>query len=632
MTKGFIEGEPGDDTALPNMPHILRAVWRFADLSWWVPAIVGVLSLLVTASDLLSVALLVPFLNAFIGSPMAAKASDTPLDFLLPLFDGLSPESAIRVLAGLLIAVTIIRVTLTYATTVINYRFQVTIERNLRNVLFRRALEIDLGTLSRSRTGDVILTLNSHPYATAGYIFTLLSLIPAIISFALFAALVLLISWPLTVLGMILFGISAWLTRRVNERMREASRQHNEEVADLYSLVIESLNAIPTIRSFVREGAVFARYGRILGNYFDLSLRRAKLLALIQPLNAMVGTLSLALILLAGTFAFEVDGKIWAEMIVLYLVVMARLSGPVSTILRHRSALAQSEHATQLVVHFLEATEIPSMVDGTVSFAGLQKEVALENVHFHYIGTDAPALDSVSLVIPKGSTTAIVGASGGGKTTLLKLLNRFHDPDEGRVLIDGRDLRDFEIATWRRAVGVVSQNTFIFNDTIGNNIRFARPEATEAEVEEASRNASLHEFIVSLPEGYATQVGERGMRLSGGEAQRLAIARALLIDPPLLILDEATSSLDSVNERKVQESLDRLRCNRTVVIVAHRLATVRGADRIHVIEKGHVVESGAYDELMARRGAFWRYARLQFIKEGVDIPASGFMNEAVNAS
>ncbi len=256
------------------------------------------------------------------------------------------------------------------------------------------------------------------------------------------------------------------------------------------------------------------------------------------------------------------------------------------------------------------------MVNGRLPYSGLKEAIHFKDISFSYPDHAEVVLSDINLYLPRGTTLALVGGTGAGKTTLADLLPRFYDPTRGSILIDGRDLREFDLKTLRQSMGIVSQHTFLFNDTVRNNIAYARPDATEEEIMEAANRANAYEFIVDLPEGFNTVIGDRGDRLSGGERQRIAIARALLQNPEILILDEATSALDTVSERLVQLALEELSRNRTTLVIAHRLSTVQKAHQIAVLKKGRVVELGSHEELLRKKGG--DYARLysmQFLQQ-----------------
>ncbi|NET53735.1 MAG: ATP-binding cassette domain-containing protein, partial [Merismopedia sp. SIO2A8] len=299
-----------------------------------------------------------------------------------------------------------------------------------------------------------------------------------------------------------------------------------------------------------------------------------------------------------------------------YLVILFKLLPIITQLNGARNQFANCSASVKMLTHFLQRENKPFMDSGIHAFEGLKEAIRFENLSFAYPGASDLALKSINLTLPKGQTLALVGASGAGKTTLADLLPRFYDPTEGKITIDGRNVREFDMSSLRQSMGLVSQEAFLFNDTIRNNVSYARPDATEEEVIDAIKRANAYDFIMEMPKGLDTPIGDRGVMLSGGQRQRLAIARALLKNAQVLILDEATSALDTASERLVQEAIDELSRERTAIVIAHRLSTIQNADQIAVMKKGQVVELGTHDELLALGGYYNQLYTLQFSKQG----------------
>ena len=309
-------------------------------------------------------------------------------------------------------------------------------------------------------------------------------------------------------------------------------------------------------------------------------------------------------LLFLGTFFLPAESTGWLGRMIIFLLIVFRLLTPATAVNRMYSEIWNTLPALESVFKFLKTEDKQLMENGNVKFTALKEGIQFDHVTFRYSDLGNPALDDVTFSIPKGEVTAIVGVSGSGKSTIINLIARLYDCSEGRILLDQTDLREFDIPTWRQSLAVVSQDTLLYNDSLMSNLKFANADATDEEAMHAAELAELHQFVEELPEGYDTHIGDNGVRLSGGQQQRIAIARALLTNPDLLILDEATSALDSNTESSIQLALDSFGKDRTVVIAAHRLATICNADNIIVLKEGKVIEQGTHAKLMLQSGLY----------------------------
>jgi ABC-type multidrug transport system fused ATPase/permease subunit len=378
-------------------------------------------------------------------------------------------------------------------------------------------------------------------------------------------------------------------------------------------VLTQMFSGIRTVKAFRAEERELARYRAINEAYMRTSMRMVRAIASIEASTALLSNLGLALllILIVGLNAryqwFSGPGPMSGFVLGIALVYghVKRLSNAVGKV---QESAGASDRLQALLDERRDIVEQPAAREAK----GLARALAFEDVSFTYPGTDRAAIERLSLEIRPGETLALVGASGAGKSTLVDLIARFIDPTSGRITVDGVDLRELSLDSWTALYAMVGQVPFLFHTSILDNIRYGKPDATEAEVEAAARAANIHEFIAGLPDGYQTRVGDAGARLSGGQRQRITIARAILKSAPLLLLDEATSALDSESEKAVQEALDRLVQGRTVVVIAHRLSTIRHADRIAVLDQGRLIEIGTHAELLARRGAYSRLYAMQF--------------------
>jgi ATP-binding cassette subfamily B protein len=419
-----------------------------------------------------------------------------------------------------------------------------------------------------------------------------------------------LLDWRLAAFSLVLLPFFVWLTRRVGEERRRIQSVRQSRLADMSTLVEESLSVSGILlgKTMGRSPELTERFGRESREVAALEVRARMtgrwVMASIQTTFAVMPAL---VYWFAGWSIAGGGAAISIGTLVAFTTLQTRLFFPVGQLLSVGLDVQTSLALFDRVFEYLDLPVEIAERDDAVALNDVKGDIRFDQVSFRYDEESPWTLHDVDLEIPAGTRTAIVGETGAGKTTLGYLVARLYEPERGRVTIDGTDVRDASFESLAATVGVVSQETYLFHSSIRENLRFARPDATDQEIEEAARAARIHELIASLPDGYDTVVGERGYRFSGGEKQRMAIARTILRNPPVLVLDEATSALDTRTERAVQEALDRLAEGRTTIAIAHRLSTVRDADQIVVIDGGQIAERGTHDELIARGG---RYAEL----------------------
>jgi subfamily B ATP-binding cassette protein MsbA len=582
-------------------------------------AVAVVASIGVALAGIVSLSLVLPLMQTITGSALALPEG-FPLAFMMPLFAGLDTASAIRLAAILLICITIVRGAMSFAESRVSSYLRILVDRDIRQLVYDEMMSIELRHLQKRRTADLQMLLHQYPRQSADILDQYLSALTKAVSGLTYLSALLLLSVWLTLLGVVLALVSFAAVQGLTALVRRIAGDTNVLRAMLSQTSLDSIQGMRVIRLFGREREASERFGRTVRELRRASYRGASVAALVPPVQGIVSMALFGTLIVVATYVLPAGDPGWVATLLTFMLVMARLAGPASGFAKRRTKISAELPALEEIVTFL-GTPKPVLKDGTRPFSGLRSHVALEGVSFAYDPEGAPALSGVSMRFERGRTTAIVGASGSGKSTLLGLLARLADPDVGRVAVDGVDLRELQTAHWRHRLAFVSQENYLFNDTVRNNLVFARPDATDAQVEAAARRAHAHDFIMALENGYDTPLGDRGTRLSGGQAQRLAIARALLVDPEILVLDEATSALDTRTERDVQDAIEEACRGRTVIVVAHRLSTVRLADRIYVLEQGLVVEEGTHDELLLRGGRYREYVDLQDLSAARRVPA-----------
>jgi len=380
---------------------------------------------------------------------------------------------------------------------------------------------------------------------------------------------------------------------------------------EMTSVLQETISGIRLVKASGTESYEESRFADGSNKYARSSLKMTRLALVAPPVTEVIGTLIAVLVLWVGAWQVLSSGTMTGATLLAFLTLVLRLLQPLKQLSQMRTTAQSSLASAERLFEILDSPAEFQRDPGTRDKAAFERDLRFENVTFAY--EDAIVLSGIDLIARKGEVVALVGPSGSGKSTLVDLIPRFYEPAKGRILLDGIDTREIKLPVLRALTGIVSQETVLFHDTVRNNIAYGAGEKyTQAQIEAAAKAANAHSFIVELPRGYDTMLGERGTRLSGGQRHRLAIARALLSDPPILILDEATSALDTESERLVQEAVDRLLQGRTVFVIAHRLSTVTHADQIIVLDRGEIVERGTHAELLAKRGAYSRLYTLQF--------------------
>ena len=418
------------------------------------------------------------------------------------------------------------------------------------------------------------------------------------------------LDWKLTLFTFCTFPFVLWLMDFFGKRIRKSGRRIQECTADITSILQETVSSARVIKSFVREDYEIKRFCNQNFANFRANMKNAQLMALLTPVIEFVAAIGVTAIIWYGGHGV-INGDLTAGSLVAFLVYAVNISNPVKRLTRVVGSIQRALAAAQRVFDVLDMKEEIAEIPGAKALPQIEGSVEFKDVSFAY-DKGEPVLNSVSFKAEPGEVIAIVGPSGAGKSTIANLLPRFYDTTSGSISIDGNNIAEVKVASLREQVGIVPQETVLFNGSLYDNILYGRLEATREEVEAAAKAANAHNFIMEFPNGYETMLGDRGLNLSGGQRQRIAIARAILKNPRVLVLDEATSALDTESERIVQEALDRLMVGRTSFVIAHRLSTIKNADKILVLQRGRIVETGTHDELMANNKLYSHLYNIQY--------------------
>ena len=485
------------------------------------------------------------------------------------------------------------------------------IVRDIRNKLYRKILSLPLGFFSEERKGDIIARMSGDVQEIETSIMSSLDMLfkNPILILVYFGTLIA-ISWKLTLFTLVVLPIMGWAMGSVGKKLKRKSLVAQGQWSDLMSQVEETLGGLRIVKAFNAEIKMDKRFTQANDDYRDTISRVNTRQQLAHPLSEFLGTILIVIVLwFGGTLILNHNSTIDAPSFIFYLVMLYSLINPLKEFSKASYAIPKGLASMERVDKILLAENTMKISEKPVPIHELKEQIEFRDVSFQYEAT--PVLKHINLVIPKGKTVALVGQSGSGKSTLVDLLPRFYEATEGEVLIDGINVKDSTLTDLRSIMGNVNQEAILFNDTFFNNIAFGVKGATKEQVIEAAKIANAHDFIMASEQGYDTDIGDRGGNLSGGQPQRISIARAILKNPPILILDEATSALDTESERMVQEALENLMKNRTTIAIAHRLSTIRNADEICVLHEGEIVERGKHEELFALNGYYKRLCDMQ---------------------
>lgn len=562
-----------------------------------------------------STTLIVPVVLSFLGQDVVLNSGPPIIRRILGLFGG-APEQyrLLLMLGAILFAIALKNIT-AYINSLSAGHLARLLVNDLRKEGLRILLEVDLDFYTQTKIGDLTNRLGNEIGRTARSVQIVFQLVSTITTILVFVAILLSISWQLTLVSTALLALVNLTNQYWIHRSKEFGRVLTEIARVYSSRLLDILTGIRLIKAAGNEEKEYKDLENLILVREKAEFQSQANSAAIGPVNEMSGLLAVLAILFVGRTFFFQQLEAVSAVLLTYLFVLFRLLPVISQLNNARNAFANASASVESVTDFLRRDNKPFMTSGALSYNKLERGIRFENVSFAYPSRSSLILKNIDIWVPRGTTLALVGASGAGKSTLADLLPRFYDPTEGRITIDGQDLREFNLRSLRKSMGIVSQDTFLFNDSVRNNIAYGQEDATDEDVIEAAKRSNAYEFIVQLPQGFDTALGDRGVLLSGGQRQRLAIARALLRNPEILVLDEATSALDTVSERLVQQAIDELSRDRTTLVIAHRLSTVQKAHQIAVMDKGSVVELGSHEELLKQGGYYARLCLMQFSED-----------------
>ncbi|MEH2424102.1 MAG: ABC transporter ATP-binding protein [Nostoc sp.] len=517
-----------------------------------------------------------------------------------------------------LLSLTIIKNIFLYFSNININNLQLKVGFLLRKVCIERFLKLEVSFYNRSNIGTLLSFVNEQAQRSEILSSQVIEIIREMLMIFILLVVLIGLSPELTIISVISLLVISLLFKAVLNSVRIYGRKAANSIDEFSSFITELLSGIRVIKSFKSEFRELERADKYLTNRYVAELGAFKYNSAIVPLTETAGIILLLLLLGVGSSVVSATGGGGLPLLLTYTYTLLRIIPRINHLNSLRSQLALLSGSLEVIHDFLSSTDELHLPDGQKPYRGLTSGINFENVSFTFAANSEPTLKNISFPVKKGTITALIGSSGSGKSTLADLVMRFHDPDSGRIKIDGIDLREYQIASWRNAIAMVSQETFLFHTSIRENIAYGCPDATKLEIIEAAKKAYAYEFIQELPEGFDTIVGDRGARLSGGQRQRIAIARAILRDPDILILDEATSALDSNSERIVQRAIEEVSRDRTVIVIAHRLSTIEKADKIIVMYNGRVAEQGTHEELLALHSEYWSLYKSQVsVKEQI---------------
>ena len=600
------------------MKNYLRLI-GYVRAHLWVLALAAVFMILTSILQPISLGGFIPFIDkVMIGKDVVIPSHNVPA-FILDLVAKINSMPRVRLL-GIFIAFYItlftLRALLMYCQQFLMREVSQRVVRDMRNLLYEKLLNLSMNFYSHSRTGTLVSRITYDTtiiqdavsegltdliWQSSQFIFSLGMVICIAVFFqinVMFIFIALVVT-PLIVVPLVQIG----------KRLRQISKKSQESMAGINNILYESVSGIRIIKAFCMENYEKQKFKEQNSYFKNMVMKSNKRILAVSPLTELVTMISAMVILWLGGQQV-ISGAMTMGTLTVFSLSVLSLSRPINRLSRVHNVNQQALAAASRIFEMLDEEVAIEEKPGAKKIPSVKNDIVFSDVSFKY--TDTEVLSNISFKAKSGNVMAFVGPSGAGKTTLISLIARFYDPNEGSVKIDGADIRDVELQSLRNQIGIVTQETVLFNDTVSANIAYGNKDIDINKVIESAKTANAHDFIMKMPQQYNTVIGERGFKLSGGERQRLAIARAVFKNPPILVFDEATSQLDSKSEKLVQEAIDRLMEGRTVFVIAHRLSTIKHADTIVVMENGKIIDMGAHDELLARGGLYKKLYTMQF--------------------
>jgi subfamily B ATP-binding cassette protein MsbA len=537
------------------------------------------------------------------------------LSFSVYKIFGVVPDkmSVLLFVSGVLILMSLLNNLFRYLGSYTMEKLRISTMQKIRNQMYDKVMSLNVGYFSNQKKGDIISKFSNDVAGVQSTITSTLQVVirePLVLIFLIVAMIAM--SWKLTIFAALFLPVVAMLIGAILKRLRHPARNAQDELGRMASQLDESLSGIKIIKSYNAEGYSVRKYRSMNELLSNISRWMARRQQMASPMSEFLGIIASAVVVIFGG-SLILKGEMSGATLVSFVVLFSQITRPVRSFIDAFSTINYGIAAGERVFELLNTPEGVTDRPNAQPLGEFRDGIEFRDVWFRY--EDREIIRGVSFTVRKGETVALVGPSGGGKSTLSDLVPRFYDPERGAVLIDGRDVRDYTMESIRAHLGMVAQETVLFNDTIEGNIRLGVPDATHEQVVTAAKIAGAHNFIMETEQGYETNIGDRGMKLSGGQRQRLSIARAVLKNPDILILDEATSALDTESEKLVQSALDSLLKGRTSIVIAHRLSTIQNANRIIVIDAGRIIEEGSHEALIKKGGLYARLVEMQRIGE-----------------